>query len=240
MNPPCSGRFSAAFDPESESDPSPSGLSTYESAEERPSPIELEETSPRPDNEEPEDEPLASSFLLGEFEPHEPRSEISQPALNLFAAILNRNPPRTRQMATVTATMTTNHLKEIRFNPLKVFNGDRKTFRKFLQDVEVYLLINQEVYDNDLKKIGYVLSFMTEGQAAAWAAQFVETGLSKKVTGTLALGTYQNFYNELVAAFSKYNSPGEALDQMKNLRMKNEDSTSGTNVWAVAACHGML
>ena len=69
-------------------------------------------------------------------------------------------------MATAAPT-TTNHSKEIRLNPPKVFNGDRKTFRKFLQDAEVYLLINQEVYDNDLKKIGYVLSFMTEGQAEA-------------------------------------------------------------------------
>jgi hypothetical protein len=127
-------------------------------------------------------------------------------------------------MATAVTATTTNHSKEIRLNPPKVFNGDRKTFRKFLQDAEVYLLINQEVYDNDLKKIGYVLSFMTEGQAEAWAGQFVETEMAKNVSGTLALGTYSNFHQALVNAFSEYDSPGEALDQMKNLRMKSEDS----------------
>jgi hypothetical protein len=32
----------------------------------------------------------------------------------------------------------------------------------------------QKIYDDDLKKIGFVISFMTERQATAWADQFVE------------------------------------------------------------------
>ena len=66
-------------------------------------------------------------------------------------------------------TSNTNGPKEIKLNPPKTFDGSREKFRKFLQDAELYMTINQQLYDTDLVKIGFVLSFMTEGQAAAWA-----------------------------------------------------------------------
>ena len=69
--------------------------------------------------------------------------------------------------------------KEIKLNPPKTFDGSREKFRKFLQDAELYMTINKKLYDNDLVKIGFVLSFMTEGQAAAWADQFVEEAAKK-------------------------------------------------------------
>ena len=57
--------------------------------------------------------------------------------------------------------------RSVKLNLPKAFNGSRDKFRKFLQTTKIYLGINKKVYDDDLKKIGYILSFMTEGQAEA-------------------------------------------------------------------------
>jgi Ty3 transposon capsid-like protein/Zinc knuckle len=123
-------------------------------------------------------------------------------------------------------TTNTEGPKEIKLNPPKTFDGSREKFRKFLQDAELYMTINKKLYDTDLVKIGFVLSFMTEGQAAAWADQFVEeaqkTSIAQQKTD-IDLGTYPNFRKTLTDTFSAYDSPGEALSQMKNLRMKRDD-----------------
>ena len=64
---------------------------------------------------------------------------------------------------------------------------------------------------------------MTEGQAEAWADQFIEEAQTQHPGPNLDLGTYEDFQKTLKATFSAYNSPGNALNNMKNLRMKYDD-----------------
>ena len=61
-------------------------------------------------------------------------------------------------------TITTTSVKptELKINPLKPFSGKRDEFDKFLQDVILYLELNDEIYDNDKKMIAYTLTFMNE------------------------------------------------------------------------------
>ena len=54
---------------------------------------------------------------------------------------------------------------EIKLNLPKVFTGKQNDLNKFLQNVTLYLSINKEIYDKDEKKIAFMLSFMTEGDA---------------------------------------------------------------------------
>jgi hypothetical protein len=54
--------------------------------------------------------------------------------------------------------------KELNLNKPKVFDGNQDGFKEFLQNVEVYMDINHETYNNNLRKIAFVLSFMTTGQ----------------------------------------------------------------------------
>src|SRR5277367_1438270 len=67
---------------------------------------------------------------------------------------------------------------------------------------------------------------MTEGQASACADQFVDEARRNPVVppAIINLGTYTNFRTNLTEAFSAYDTPGDALDQMKTMRMKNDDS----------------
>ena len=62
----------------------------------------------------------------------------------------------------------------VKLNLAKAFDGSKDKFKKFLQTAKIYLGINKKVYNDNLKKIGFILSFMTKGQAEAWADQFVE------------------------------------------------------------------
>ena len=61
-----------------------------------------------------------------------------------------------------------NGAKEIALNKPELFNRDREKFKEFLQSVEVYMDINHEVYQSNLIKIAFVLSFMNSGPAATW------------------------------------------------------------------------
>ena len=65
---------------------------------------------------------------------------------------------------------------------------------------------------------------MTKGQAEAWADQFVKEAQTQHPGPDLDLGTYKEFQKTLKATFSAYNSPSDALNEMKNLRMKYNDN----------------
>ena len=211
---------SGRADPESEPEKTTSEELTYDSAEEPPSRTERSQENP---DQEPES--LSALTLAEVSDVVEPRTgRISPPVRNLFEQIFGTgNVPWTLMPETPAPT---NGPKEIKLNPPKIFDGQRDKLRKFLQDAELFMLINRKIYDSDLVKIGFVLSFMTEGQAAAWADQFVEEQAKQAAaTGTeLNLGKFQDFKNKLAEAFAAYDSPGEALSQMKNMRMKRDDS----------------
>src|ERR1700678_3335728 len=92
-----------------------------------------------------------------------------------------------------------NGFKEINLNKPEAFNGSRDKFRKFLQDVELYMDVNYKVYNNDLTKIAFVLLFMNAGSAATWKAQFVDNANQKLAPANLKdkLGMYTNFQKHL-------------------------------------------
>jgi hypothetical protein len=105
---------------------------------------------------------------------------------------------------------------ELKLNQPKPFTGKREDLKKFLQDVKLYLLVNEKIYDNDVKKISFALSFMNEGDAASYKEQLLEEAMA---TTPLNLGTWDNFEINLKTAFEPYDAPGDALEEMKALRM---------------------
>jgi len=71
-------------------------------------------------------------------------------------------------------TNTDSKGKKVKLNLLKPFNGKHKNLKTFLQDSQMYLLINAETYNTDLKKIAFMLSLMEEGDTASWKQQLIE------------------------------------------------------------------
>jgi hypothetical protein len=115
-----------------------------------------------------------------------------------------------------------NRPKELNLNKPEAFNGNQDGFKEFLQNVEVYMDVNHETYNNDLRKIAFVLSFMTTGSAATWKAQFIEEAYAKPTPANSnnRLGTYTQFRKDLIKAFSMFDSVGDALDELRSLRKK--------------------
>jgi Ty3 transposon capsid-like protein len=116
--------------------------------------------------------------------------------------------------------------KELNLNKPEVFDGNREGFKEFLQNVEVYMDINHETYNNDLRKIAFVLSFMTTGAAATWKAQFINDAYTKPIPANPndRLGTYAQFRKDLMEAFSMCDSVGDTLDELRSLRKKKTES----------------
>jgi Ty3 transposon capsid-like protein len=118
-----------------------------------------------------------------------------------------------------------NRSKELNLNKPEPFDGNRENFKKFLQNVEVYMDVNHETYNNDLRKIAFILSFMATESAATWKAQFIEEAYARPAPAVPnnQLGTYAQFRKDLMEAFSMFDSVGDALDELQSLRKtKNE------------------
>jgi hypothetical protein len=121
--------------------------------------IKLIKGGPQLDFEEEHDLLVESSYFT-KPRPNPPYSPIE----NLFTTIQKHNQPIT--LHTLTMAQSANGSKELNLNKPEAFSGNRDGFKEFLQNVEVYMNVNHETYNNDLRKIVFVLSFMTTGSAA--------------------------------------------------------------------------
>ena len=112
-------------------------------------------------------------------------------------------------------------MKETKLNPPKPFMGKRTDLQRFLQDIFVFLMINKEHYNNDDKKIAFVMSFMTDGDATLWKQEFIGKVIRDSVAqgDNISFVSYKTFIKSLEKSFSPYNAPGDALDAMKHLHM---------------------
>ena len=116
--------------------------------------------------------------------------------------------------------------KEIKLNYPKPFSGKRENLKKFIQDCNLYLLVNKKTYDNDLARIAFILALMNDGDAAAWKEQFLDqaTAITTQNNADIDLGNFKTFVKSLEETFVPYNAPGDALEKMKELQMKQSDS----------------
>ena len=71
--------------------------------------------------------------------------------------------------------------KKTKLNPPKPFTGKRTDLQRFLQDTCIFLTINKEHYNNDDKKITFVMSFMTDGDATLWKQEFIGKSIRDSV-----------------------------------------------------------
>jgi Domain of unknown function (DUF4939) len=163
--------------------------------------------------------PLVESSYFTEPRPNPPYS----PLKNIFSAIQRHNQP---VIQTLTMAQPVNGSKELNLNKPKLFDGNRDNFKKFLQNVEVYMDISNETYNNDLRKIAFVLSFMASGSAATWKAQFIEEAYERPAPTNPndRLGTYTQFRKDLMEAFSMFDSVGDALDELRSMRKTKNES----------------
>ena len=164
---------------------------------------------------------MSNEIRTTEHESLAPRTDDSlKGLLNAFQNLeLNTENPftdfyRTENMAEVAPT-----IKKTELNPPKVFTGKRTNLQRFLQDTFVFLTINKEHYNTDDKKIAFIMSFMTDGDAALWKQEFISKVIRDSVAAgnEITFGTYKSFIESLEKSFLPYDAPGDTLDVMKHL-----------------------
>src|SRR5882757_5915973 len=95
-----------------------------------------------------------------------------------------------------------------------------------MQDVIVYTTINKEIYNNDDKKIAFTISFMNDGDAGAWKEEFLARKIedANRRADDVTFGTWAAFRTALDDFFKPFDAPGDALSEMRNLKMGQDAS----------------
>ena len=72
------------------------------------------------------------------------------------------------------------------------FDGNPQNLRRFLKDCVLYMTMNPNTFDEDSKKIGFILSLMSKGTAQTWKEDYLD---KKLVDNGYAFDNYQTFSN---------------------------------------------
>jgi len=122
--------------------------------------------------------------------------------------------------------MNTNGKKELGFAKPDPYNGDRTKINKFLQDCQLYLLINEDVYNDDKKKIGFILSLMSKGEVAEWKEQYINA-LTDPTTNVIILPDLMTFNTKVRTDFKQEDQVGDAMAKLKSLRQGSDQPIKG-------------
>jgi Ty3 transposon capsid-like protein len=112
--------------------------------------------------------------------------------------------------------------KEIGLNKPTPFDGDRKKIKKFVQDCNLYLTINKDVYTSDAAKISFILSHMTEKEAARWKETYVDSITDDK-TYNIKFPTIDVFLALLLRDFRSADRVQEAINALNLLKQGNRN-----------------
>src|SRR6202522_928679 len=169
------------------------GQPLVEQTNQKKSPFDMNKSEPDTD------ENLSASFTVKGWIPFEPCPQPLNPFHLYRSPTPPPLPPTPEPMTDVVMNDNDSKIKEVKLNPPKPFDGKRENLRKFVQDGELYLIINKKIYDNNLKKIGFFLSFMNEGDAASWKEQLLEDALATAQANNteLKLGLFAQFKHDL-------------------------------------------
>jgi hypothetical protein len=108
-----------------------------------------------------------------------------------------------------------NGARELKYKTPDPYDGEPKKLKRFLQECQLYLQMNQGVYVTSDQKIGYILALMKEKTAAVWRDTFL--GKVQTATGTYNFPSYTRFLTILKEDFKDVDSSADALYQLKSI-----------------------
>ena len=130
-------------------------------------------------------------------------------------------PDKQTNMGSVVPDMMTQNntqKKEYNINRPTPFMGDRTKIENFVQECDIYLNINQGIYDNDVAKIAFVLSFIIAGEAQKWKEQFIRSITNNQL---MTFPMFGEFMMKLQDAFKAVNLIDTAMQKLALLRQGN-------------------
>ena len=157
--------------------------------------------------------------------PGQPEGPSSQPFPSFFGPPFE--PPRTPSpfafapaAAAMAAVVQEPKEKGRRPDPFT----DKSQYPKFRRQISTFFASNTEIYDNDVKKVLFVLSFMTDGAPGQWAEQKVEAAERTAVAGVIpdaSWGTWDQLRTALDASFGDPNKSKNAQNELETLTYRS-------------------
>jgi hypothetical protein len=102
--------------------------------------------------------------------------------------------------------------KEVKLCTPTDFHGAHKLTTKFLQEVEMYMRANMEIYNTEEKKVLFALSFMNGGVAGSWKQGKIAVYLKAR-----NFGTFDKFKQAVQTVFTPINNEGVAKTELCTL-----------------------
>ena len=118
------------------------------------------------------------------------------------------------------ANVANGNTKELGLNRPTSFTGDRQKVNTFLQECNLYLLMNRDIYTTDEAKIVFILSYMTDKEALQWKEQYL-TSITDN-NGNMMLPRYGAFITLLKKAFKPADKTGEAMNKLCMIKQGNQ------------------
>ena len=127
--------------------------------------------------------------------------------------------PSTLTMASTTTTAAPPKPQELKLGQPSTFDGNPKKARAWINNTQLYLLVNKEVYNHDDKKIAFTLSFMKERLAGLWALTETEIAFTSNPPG---FGTWANFLKKFNNSFILENTKEQAIAWLSTTKVNDK------------------
>jgi Ty3 transposon capsid-like protein/Zinc knuckle len=129
--------------------------------------------------------------------------------------------------------------KEYGMNKPMPFTGDRTKIRRFLQDCLGYLDMNQVIYNTDRLRIGFILSYMNDREAANWKEYYLDT-LEDPKTGMPNFPNLVMFLGDVRSAFRAADRARDTVNRLETLKQgKKTAEKLVTEFWQIVGQAGM-
>jgi len=111
--------------------------------------------------------------------------------------------------------MASNGKKELSLNKPTPFDGSRSKIRDFIQECQLYLTVNSDIYNDDPKKIGFILSYMSEKEATLWKRQYLQSITTNNV---INFPKIDDFLKKVLGDFKQEDETRSATNQLERLQ----------------------
>ncbi|KJA14032.1 hypothetical protein HYPSUDRAFT_467255 [Hypholoma sublateritium FD-334 SS-4] len=107
-----------------------------------------------------------------------------------------------------------------KINPPDIYDGNKRNFHRFWQQVQLYILASPKQFTLDAQKIAFVLSYLRKGDADSWAESFQMQKAAESSGSDTDLGKWSDFVTDITKAFKSEYAAKDALTDLSNLFLK--------------------
>ena len=132
---------------------------------------------------------------------------------------MSHQQPSTSTMASTTTTTAPPKPQELKLGQPSTFDGNPKKARAWINNTQLYLLVNKDVYDHDDKKVTFALSFMKEGAAGLWTLTETETAFTRNPPG---FRTWADFLKRFNDSFILKNTREQAIAWLTTTKVNDK------------------